>query len=124
MLLLGQLAKIQGLKGEFLFHAIMDDPDRLPDIQGLVLAPPELDPPARRARGPGPSGQAARLPLAPGASPAWPSRMSRTAPPPKHSRAGPYGCPEDQASLEDGETFRHGLDSDARFWWVTRSWAR
>ena len=29
MLLAGHLAKIQGLKGEFLFHALMDRPERL-----------------------------------------------------------------------------------------------
>ena len=57
MLLLGHLAKVQGLKGEFLLHVLMDDPDRLPAIQGLVLAPPDQDlesatdlvPPARPA---------------------------------------------------------------------------
>jgi len=43
MLLLGQLAKIQGLKGEFLFHAVMDNPERLATLEGLVLAPPEMD---------------------------------------------------------------------------------
>lgn len=54
MLLAGHLAKVQGLKGEFLFHAVMDDPGRLEGLQGLVLAPPQLDleqapptPPAR-----------------------------------------------------------------------------
>ena len=57
MLLLGHLAKVQGLKGEFLLHELMDDPARLPELQGLVLAPPSLDleqaseaaPPARPA---------------------------------------------------------------------------
>jgi 16S rRNA processing protein RimM len=54
MLLAGHLAKIQGLKGEFLFHALMDEPDRLLGMPGLILAPPQLDldraevvPPAR-----------------------------------------------------------------------------
>ena len=54
MLLAGHLAKIQGLKGEFLFHSVMDEPDRLEGMQGLVLAPPQVDleqavagPPAR-----------------------------------------------------------------------------
>ena len=55
MLLLGHLAKVQGLKGEFLFHALTDAPERLPQIQGLVLAPPAMnlevadavDPPCR-----------------------------------------------------------------------------
>ncbi len=54
MLLAGHLARVQGLKGEFLFHAVMDEPERLEAMAGLVLAPPQLDlergdpvPPAR-----------------------------------------------------------------------------
>ncbi len=54
MLLAGHLAKVQGLKGEFLFHAVMDEPGRLEGMDGLVLAPPQADlehgepvPPAR-----------------------------------------------------------------------------
>lgn len=43
MLLAGHLAKIQGLKGEFLFHSLMDEPERLDGMQGLVLAPPQMD---------------------------------------------------------------------------------
>ena len=43
MLLAGHLAKVQGLKGEFLFHPVMDEPERLEGLAGLVLAPPELD---------------------------------------------------------------------------------
>ncbi len=43
MLLLGHLAKLQGLKGEFLFHPLMDEPERLPTLQGLVLAPPAMN---------------------------------------------------------------------------------
>lgn len=43
MLLAGHLAKIQGLKGEFLFHALMDEPERLEGMAGLVLAPPHLN---------------------------------------------------------------------------------
>lgn len=43
MLLAGHLAKVQGLKGEFLFHAVMDDPKRLDGLEGLVLAPPQMD---------------------------------------------------------------------------------
>jgi 16S rRNA processing protein RimM len=43
MLLLAHLAKIQGLKGEFLLHELMDDSSRLTGLQGLVLAPPGLD---------------------------------------------------------------------------------
>jgi 16S rRNA processing protein RimM len=56
MLLAGHLAKIQGLKGEFLFHAVMDGPERLEGMAGLLLAPPQMDlehgepaPPARPA---------------------------------------------------------------------------
>ena len=43
MLLLGYLAKIQGLKGEFLFHELMDKSEKLKDISNLVLAPPDID---------------------------------------------------------------------------------
>jgi len=43
MLLAGHLAKVQGLKGEFLFHAVMDSPERLEGMAGLVLAPPHQD---------------------------------------------------------------------------------
>jgi 16S rRNA processing protein RimM len=43
MLLAGHLAKIQGLKGEFLFHSLMDEPERLEGMKGLILAPPQLD---------------------------------------------------------------------------------
>lgn len=41
MLLAGHLAKVQGLKGEFLFHALMDEPGRLEAMAGLILAPPQ-----------------------------------------------------------------------------------
>lgn len=55
MILLGHLAKVQGLKGEFLLHDLMDDASRLTTVPGLVLAPPtqhldkevEPQPPAR-----------------------------------------------------------------------------
>lgn len=52
MLLAGHLAKVQGLKGEFLFHAVMDEPERLDGMAGLVLAPPELDLEREDAAGP------------------------------------------------------------------------
>ena len=42
MLLLAHLAKIQGLKGEFLLHEVMDKPEKLQELPGLVLAPPEM----------------------------------------------------------------------------------
>jgi 16S rRNA processing protein RimM len=44
MLLLGHLAKVQGLKGEFLLHAVMDAPERLQGMTGLHLAPPTARP--------------------------------------------------------------------------------
>ncbi|HJW32847.1 MAG TPA: hypothetical protein VJ505_05715 [Holophagaceae bacterium] len=54
MILMGHLARLQGLKGEFLLHALTDAPERLAKAQGLVLAPPHQDlehaepqPPAR-----------------------------------------------------------------------------
>jgi len=58
MFLLGHLAKVQGLKGEFLLHELMDEPEKLDGMAGLVLAPPSLDleagtgaePPARPAK--------------------------------------------------------------------------
>jgi 16S rRNA processing protein RimM len=43
MLLLGHLAKVQGLKGEFLLHELMDAPEKLTELATLVLAPPALD---------------------------------------------------------------------------------
>jgi 16S rRNA processing protein RimM len=43
MLLLGHLAKVQGLKGEFLLNDFMDDPGRIPGLATLFLAPPDLD---------------------------------------------------------------------------------
>ena len=43
MILLGHLARLQGLKGEFLLHDLMDDAARLATIQGLVIAPPALN---------------------------------------------------------------------------------
>ena len=106
MLLLGQLAKVQGLKGEFLFHAIMDNPDRLPDIQGLVLAPPGMD-----------------LQDAEPQAPAHPVTVrifrwhqerpclalqeiaDRTAA--DAFKGWALWMPEDQASLGEGESFRH-----------------
>ncbi|MCE1228515.1 MAG: hypothetical protein LWX11_03360 [Firmicutes bacterium] len=42
MLLLAHLAKVQGLKGEFLLHQIMDEPEKLKTMTELVLAPPDM----------------------------------------------------------------------------------
>lgn len=106
MLLAGHLAKIQGLKGEFLFHAVMDEPDRLEGMKGLVLAPPHLD-----------------LEQAEPASPARPVTLrsfrwhqdrpclafadvpDRTAAEPLKGWA--LWMPETEAKLDEGESFRH-----------------
>ena len=107
MLLLGHLAKVQGLKGEFLLHGLMDEPERLPGLPGLVLAPPEAD-----------LQQAGELPAT--ARPvavksfrwhqdrpcvAFTELSDRTAAEPFKGWA--LWMPEDQAVLDEGETFRH-----------------
>ncbi len=108
MLLLAHLAKIQGLRGEFLLHELMDDPAKLPGLEGLVLAPPSLD----------------LEPLAEPVAPARPVRLrsfrfhqdracvafeelpDRTAAEPFKGWA--LWMPEGQrANLEEGESFRH-----------------
>jgi len=106
MLLAGHLAKIQGLKGEFLFHSVMDEPERLDGMAGLVLAPPQMD----LERG---------EPLAP-ARPmklrsfrwhqdrpclAFAEVPDRTAA--EALKGWALWMPEAEAVLGDGETFRH-----------------
>lgn len=106
MLLLGQLAKIQGLKGEFLFHPVMDDPDRLEGLEGLILAPPTMN-----------------LEHAEAAAPALPVKLrifrwhqdrpcvafdgitDRTAA--EAFKGWALWMPESQAALGEGESFRH-----------------
>ncbi len=43
MILMGHLARVQGLKGEFLLHALTDAPEALLKAEGLFLAPPHQD---------------------------------------------------------------------------------
>jgi len=43
MLLLGYLAKVQGLKGEFLLYPTTDSPERIGECSELVLATQDLD---------------------------------------------------------------------------------
>jgi len=43
MLLLGHLAKVQGLKGEFLLNPTTDSPERITGTAGLLLAPPDVN---------------------------------------------------------------------------------
>lgn len=106
MLLAGHLAKIQGLKGEFLFHAVMDDPERLDGMEGLVLAPPQLDlessevvAPARRVSLRSFRWHQDRPCLALSDLP------DRTAAEPFKGWA--LWMPESAATLDEGESFRH-----------------
>jgi 16S rRNA processing protein RimM len=43
MLLLGRLGRVQGLKGEFLLNPTTGEPDRIPTLDGLLLAPQDMD---------------------------------------------------------------------------------
>ena len=106
MLLLGHLAKIQGLKGEFLLHAVMDDPDKLAELRGLVLAPPLMDlehaepqAPAREVKLRINRWQQERPCVA------FEGIPDRTAAEPFKGWA--LWMPEAQATLDEGESFRH-----------------
>lgn len=106
MLLVGHLAKVQGLKGEFLLHALTDEPEALPGKQGLVLAPPGTDletaepcPPARLIRVRSFRWQQDRPCLA------FEGIPDRTAAEPFKGWA--LWMPEDQATLAEGQSFRH-----------------
>jgi 16S rRNA processing protein RimM len=107
MLLAAHLAKVQGLKGEFLLHALTDSPERLPEIQGLVLAPPDLDLQFES----GPVAPARTIEVAH-------FRWHQTRPClalvgiADRTQAEAYKgwalwLPEDQGSLEAGESYRH-----------------
>jgi len=107
VLLAGHLAKVQGLKGEFLFHSVMDAPDGLAGMGGLVLAPPSLD--LESAAGVEGSARPTKL-----RSFRWHQDRpcvalegiaDRTAAEPFKGWA--LWMPEDQAHLEEGESFRH-----------------
>ena len=106
MLLAGHLAKVQGLKGEFLFHAVMDTPERLEGMSGLVLAPAHLDlehaepaPPARPVSIRAFRWHQERPCLA------FADILDRTAAEPLKSWS--LWMPEAAAELSEGETFRH-----------------
>lgn len=106
MLLAGHLAKVQGLRGEFLFHAVMDEPERLEGMPGLILAPPSMNleladplPPARpmslrafRWHQDRPCLAFAEVP-------------DRTAA--EALKGWALWMPESAASLDEGESFRH-----------------
>jgi 16S rRNA processing protein RimM len=106
MLLAGHLAKIQGLKGEFLFHSVMDNPERLDGLAGLVLAPPQLDlehgqdaAPARPVKLRSFRWHQDRPCLA------FAEVLDRTAAEPLKGWA--LWMPEAAVTLSEGETFRH-----------------
>jgi len=106
MLLAGHLARVQGLKGEFLFHAVMDEPERLDGMAGLVLAPPQADlehgepaPPARPVSVRHFRWHQDRPCLA------FRDVPDRTAAEPLKGWA--LWMPESAAELPEGETFRH-----------------
>jgi 16S rRNA processing protein RimM len=107
MLLLAHLAKVQGLKGEFLLHELMDDPSRLPGMEGLVLAPPQQNlehrqeflPPAREVKV-----RSFRFHQERGCV-AFQEIPDRTAAEPFKGWA--LWAPESAASLEEGESYRH-----------------
>ncbi len=106
MLLAGHLAKIQGLKGEFLFHSVMDHPERLEGMAGLILAPPHQDLERNEAQ---PPARAVSLRLF-----RWhqerpclafadlPDRTAAEA-----LKGWALWMPEAEATLEEGESFRH-----------------
>lgn len=106
MLVAGHLAKVQGLKGEFLFHAVMDDPERLEGLPGLLLAPPQMDldhkeaaPPARSVKLRSFRWHQDRPCLA------FAEVPDRTAA--EALKGWVLWMPESAATLEEGESFRH-----------------
>jgi len=107
MLLAGHLAKVQGLKGEFLLHAVMDHPENLVSAHGLVLAPGGLD----LESASGPSGAARPIVLR---AFRWHQDKGCVAFEgiPDRTTAEPFRgwalwMPEELATLEEGESFRH-----------------
>lgn len=107
MLLLAHLAKIQGLKGEFLLHEVMDKPEKLQELPGLILAPPEMvldhtevaAAPARAITLRGFRWHQGR------ACVAFEEIPDRTAA--EGFKGWALWIPEQQAELEEGESFRH-----------------
>jgi 16S rRNA processing protein RimM len=106
MLLAGHLAKVQGLKGEFLFHSVMDAPERLEGMKGLVLAPPhqnlEIDEAAPPAREVGLRSFRWHQDRPCLALEAVPDRTEAEA-----FKGWALWMPEAAATLDEGESFRH-----------------
>jgi len=107
MFLLAHLAKIQGLKGEFLLHEVMDQPEKLQDLKELILAPPEMVLDHVEAA-PAPA-RFVKLRLfrwhQDRACVAFEDIPDRTAAEPFKGWA--LWMPDPQAELEEGESFRH-----------------
>jgi len=107
MFLLAHLAKVQGLKGEFLLHELMDDSAKLLGMDGLVLAPPGLD--LETAEGWQAPARAIQLRSfrfhGDRACASFEGIPDRTAAEPFKGWA--LWGPEDQITLPEGETFRH-----------------
>lgn len=107
MLLLAHLAKVQGLKGEFLLHEVMDDPSDLEGMEGLVLAPPALDLQDRSEA----TGEARPVKLRAfryhqdRACVAFEDIPDRTAA--EAFKGWALWAPEDAVALPEGQTFRH-----------------
>jgi 16S rRNA processing protein RimM len=106
MLLAGHLAKVQGLKGEFLLHALMDQPERLEGMAGLILAPPQQDLEQAEPTAPARPAQVRRFrwhqdrPCV-----AFSEVPDRTAAEPLKGWA--VWMPETATELSEGESFRH-----------------
>ena len=107
MFLLAHLAKVQGLKGEFLLHELMDEPEKLQGMEGLILAPPSMDleaaeeaaPPARPIKL-----RSFRFHQERGCV-AFEGVPDRTAAEPLKGWA--LWAPDHAVTLPEGETFRH-----------------
>jgi 16S rRNA processing protein RimM len=107
MLLLAHLAKVQGLRGEFLLHEVMDEPQDLEGMEGLVLTPPGLD---LQDRSEAPA-EARPVKLRAfrfhqdRACVAFEGIPDRTAA--EGFKGWALWAPEDAVSLPEGQTFRH-----------------
>jgi len=106
MLLLGRLAKVQGLKGEFLLKATTDAPERIPTLDGLLLVPPGSDL-SESATAPSAKQMTVRSFRWHQGRPclAFDQIPDRTAAEP--FREWTLWVPEDASPLNEGDTYRH-----------------
>lgn len=107
MFLLGHLAKVQGLKGEFLLHELMDEPEKLDGMEGLVLAPPSQD--LESAASAPPPAMAVKVRIfrfhQDRACVAFEGIPDRTAA--EAYKGWAIWAPDEAVTLPEGETFRH-----------------